>query len=168
MNFDLPALVAAEKSMSSTMDWVERGPDSLEFTVPLEIDDVVIQGLMFRGRTRKSLMDREVVFQLEFHRQEIVGGSICRIEWKPLNIHNNKGLGPQKFRYIQQKYSHHHRFDLNWERSQEAVLKGDLPIAIPLDPDPPNYRELLAVVGKEFRINKIQSVTVPPWAPAML
>lgn len=168
MSSDIPLLVAADKLLVSAPAWAERGPDSLEFSAPLEVDGVILQGFSLRGRARKSLSDRNVTFQLECHRPQIVGGPVCRIEWRPLNGHSNKGLGPKEFRHVIQVGSHHHRFDLNWARSPEGVLRGDLPIAVPIIDDPQNFRALLALVGKEFRINKIQQVTVPPWEPAML
>jgi hypothetical protein len=168
MSSNLPALVASNKLLASAPSWIERGPDCLDFTVPLEADDAVIEGLSLRGRTHKSLIDRDVAFQLEFHGSQIIGGPICRIEWRPLSGHSNKGLGPKEYRHILQTGSHHHRFDLNWGHSQEGVLRGEIPIAVPILDDPENFRALLALVGKEFRINKIQQITVPPWAPAML
>jgi hypothetical protein len=166
-NPDLSALVGADKVLVVESTWVERGVDGLELTAPLEVNGVAVEGLTLRGRARKPLADREVIFQLEYHTSEVIGGPICRIEWRPLNKHNNRGLGPKELRNIIQDGSHHHRFDLNWERSQAAVLRGEIPIAVPFD-DPANFRALLAVVGKEFRIKRIQSVAVPPWEPAML
>jgi hypothetical protein len=77
-------------------------------------------------------------------------------------------LGPKEFQHILQTGSHHHRFDLNWARSPDAVLRGELPIAVPIENEPTSFRALLALVGKEFRIKKIQSVAVPPWQPSML
>ena len=85
-----------------------------------------------------------------------------------MNAHNNRGKGPRKWRFIELSGTHHHRFDLNWDHSQAAILRGELHIAVPLDPDPDNFRALLAVVGKEFRIKRIQSIPVPPWEPSML
>jgi hypothetical protein len=164
---DLPALVGAEKVLVITPAWIDREADALDLTAPLEIDGVAVEGLTLRGRARKPLADREVIFQLEYHAPEIVGGPVCRIEWRPLNKHNNKGLGPKEFQNVIQDGSHHHRFDLNWKRSEAAVLRGEIPIAIPIE-DPGSFRGLLAVVGKEFRIRRIQSVTVPPWEPKML
>jgi hypothetical protein len=167
-NPDLPALVGAEKVLVVPPAWLERGPGVLEMTAPLEMDGVAIEGLSLRGTARKSLADRQVIFQLEYHAADVIGGPICRIEWRPLNKHNNRGIGPKELRNIIQDGSHHHRFDLNWDRSQTDVLRGQLPIAVPLNIDPTSFRALLEVVGKEFRIRRIQSVTVPPWEPSML
>lgn len=163
----IAGLVAATKVLAGVPTWGERGAEGLEFSAPLEIDGVTVEGLTLRGRARKPLADREVAFQLEYHHAQIIGGAVGRIEWRPLNPHSNKGLGPKHLRHVIQAGTHHHRFDLNWQHSQEAVLRGNLPIAVPLD-DPGNFRALLAVVGKEFKISNIQWVTLPPWEPRML
>jgi hypothetical protein len=164
----IEGLVAADKALIDVPAWIERAADDLELSAPLEVKGVTIEGLTLRGRARKSLADREVIFQLEYHHSQIVGGAVARIEWRPLNVHSNKGLGPKALRHVIQKGSHHHRFDLNWRHSRDGVLKGDLPIALPINEEPENFRALLGVVGKEFRIKNIQLVSAPPWQPAML
>lgn len=168
MPANIPKVVLAKKTLVAAPSWVERGSDGLEFVATLESDGVVLEALSLRGRARKSLADREVVFQLEYHQAQIVGGPICRIEWRPVSAHCNRGLGPKDLRYVIQTGSHHHRFDLNWKWSQDAVRRGNLPIAVPINDDPENFRALLAVVGKEFNIKNIQLITVPPWQPLML
>jgi hypothetical protein len=162
------SIVTLEKELAVQPQWFERAPHCLDLVVPLETKGVVIEGLTFRGRTGRSLPDRDITFQLEFHHPHIVGGPICRIDWRPFGAHNNKGIGPKEFRHMLQKGSHHHRFDLNWARSPEKVCRGEIPIAVPIIDDPENFRALLALVGKEFNIKGIQTITVPPWAPTML
>jgi hypothetical protein len=142
----IAGLVAAEKSLIDVPAWVNRGADGLEFSVPLEIDGVTVEALTLRGRARKSLADRELAFQLEYHHASIIGGPVARIEWRPLNPHSNKGLGPKQFRHIIQTGSHHHCFDLNWQRSQEAVLQDSLPIAVPIE-DPGNQALTFVALG---------------------
>ena len=164
----IEGLVSARKSLSDVPAWAERDVDGLEFSVPLEINGVTIEALTLRGRARKPLADREVILQLEYHHARIIGGPIARIEWRPLNTHSNRGLGPKDLQHVLQSGSHHHCFDLNWRWSKEGVLKGLLPIALPLAEDPANFRALLGVVGKEFRIENIQLIEIPPWEPRML
>lgn len=105
---------------------------------------------------------------MEHHPPTDKGGAICRMEWRPFNGHNNKGLGPEKWKFREIVCSHHHPFYLNWEASEKAVRRGQLPIAIPIEPDPENFREFLALVGKEFRIKNIQCVSEPPWEPLIV
>jgi hypothetical protein len=136
MAVDLPALVAAQKDIGAISAWIDRDADAIEFTVSLEANGVVIEGLTLRARGRKSLPDREIIFQLEYHAPQIIGGPICRIEWRPLSTHNNKGVGPKEWKYRIIRGTHHHRFDLNWKHSEAGCLRGDIPIAVPMD-DPP-------------------------------
>jgi hypothetical protein len=163
----IEGLVLAKKTLLDTPAWIVRGADVLDFSAPLEVDGVTVEALTLRGRARKPLPDRELVFQLEYRHAHIIGGPVARIEWRPLNPHSNKGLGPKHLRHVIQSGSHHHCFDLNWQRSKDEVLRGELPIALPIE-DPGNFRALLAVVGKEFRIDNIQLVTSPPWEPTLL
>jgi hypothetical protein len=163
----IAGLVKAEKKLSGAPAWIGRGVDGLEISTPLEVDGVTVEALTLRGTARKPLADRHVMFQLEYHHSQIIGGPVARVEWRPLQPHNNKGLGPKHLRHALQSGSHHHRFDLNWRRSEEGVLRGEIPIAVPLD-DPGNFRALLALVGEEFTINNMQIITLPPWEPSML
>lgn len=164
----LPKLVAAKKALAFVPIWAEQTATSLGFLVPLEIDGVVVEGLTLRGKACTRMADREVMFQMEYRHNQIAGGPCCRIEWLPLNGHSNKGVGPAEFRHFLQTGSHHHRFDLNWKRSQEAVWRGELPIAVPIAPEPKNFRALLGLVGSEFTISDLQRIPLPPWQPAML
>ncbi len=117
-----------------------------------------------------GLENQSVVCQMEYHPagRPTRGGPFCRIEWRPLAAHSNKNIGPLEFRFTQITGSHHHRFDLNWNHSQSQVRKGNLRIAVPIDPDPPTYEDLLAFVGREFRIKGMEEIPVPPWQGQML
>jgi hypothetical protein len=166
-NLLIPLLFQSVKTLVAIPNWVERGADILGFTAPLEMENATIEGMQLRGQSRKTLADRAVTFQLEFHRAQIIGGPICRIEWRPLSAHSNKGKGPAEWRHILQTGSHCHRFDLNWAESVDGVQRGELPLAVPIN-EPPDFSSLLALVGKEFRIDGIGSVTAPPWEPTLL
>jgi hypothetical protein len=43
------------------------------------------------------------------------------------------------------------------------VRKGNLPIAVDLSPEPPNFSEFLAFLEKELRIEGLGVVPRPPW-----
>jgi len=66
-NPDLPAWVAAEKTLVTPPAWVEVRPNVLRITTSLEDDDgVTLEGLMLRGTGIKPMHDRQVMFQLEY------------------------------------------------------------------------------------------------------
>ena len=48
------------------------------------------------------------------------------------------------------------------------MVRGNLPRAIPLEPDPANFSELLEVASKELKISDLSRVTVPPWQARMV
>ncbi len=85
-----------------------------------------------------------------------------------MNSHNNKGVGPLAWRFKEIRCSHYHCFNLNWAHSERAVRRGQLPIAIPIEPDPPYFREFLALVGKVYKIRNIQRISEPPWQPLIV
>lgn len=132
---------------------------------PLDIDGVTVEGLQFRATALLVRRDESITFQLEYfpRRRQPKGGPMERIEWRPLRGHNNKLIGPLEHRNKLQRGSHHHEFRLNWEHSKTAVRKGDLPLSVPIQPEP-SYDEILVFVGKAFRISPIDWVPPPPWA----
>lgn len=157
-------LVNAEKLLASSVEWGPRGR-RLEILIPLEIDEVIEEGFFFRGTALATLPDREMVFQLEYHGVKIPGGTgpLARLEWNSIRPHNNKGKGPEEFRFIDQKPSHVHLFEDNWCEKNGALLKDNLPIARPVIESIQGFNDCLAFVGKLFRISNIGLVKVPEW-----
>jgi hypothetical protein len=166
MPVDLPALFQAKKFLSINPDWVERDSTFLSLTCPLDLEDgTVIEGFFLRATAMKHRPDRTVAFQLVYkpQRRNVEGGPFARIEWRPLKPHTNKNFGPPHLRLLTIRGSHYHRFDYNWAHSPAQVRRGNLYTAEPIDPDPPNYGDLLAFVEKEFRIQGVSAIAVPPW-----
>jgi hypothetical protein len=64
--------------------------------------------------------------------------------------------------------SHVHRFEHNYNEAGDRMVRGNLPRAIPLEPDPANFSELLEVASKELKISDLSRVTVPPWQARMV
>lgn len=161
---DLSIYHDANKRFPTKPLWKRSDPERLVLVSPLDIDGVTIEGLRFRATALALRPEENVTFQLEFFppRRQPRGGPIERIEWRPLRGHNNKMIGPAHLHNILQKGTHHHDFRLNWAHSQTAVRKGNLPISMPIVPEP-SFNEILEFVGKAFRIAPIDWVTAPPW-----
>lgn len=169
MPADLPELFNATKELPLAPQWAERDSERLVLVSPLEIRGVVIEGLWFRATAMIEMPDEAVTCQIEYHPPRGgVGGALCRIEWRPLSGHNNKGLGPPEHQHRLIRGSHHHRFDLNWGVAPKSVRRGNLPVAVPLNDDPADFETLLALVSKEFNIANIGLVSHPPWRPVMI
>ena len=159
---DLRALMETPKTVAIKPVW--DAPDSIWFkcTVALDIDGVTVPGLELRGTAGQTLPDRSVSFHLQHHppREECV--HLARVDWRPLGSHTNPESGPRKLRLLRVEGSHIHGFDNNWLADSER-LRMSIPVAELLDPDPASFEELVARVGKEFRIRGLDRLERPNW-----
>lgn len=171
MVVNLEELFNAEKTFSIRPDWKKSANDGwLRLVVPLDIDGVTVEGLRLGMYCRQSMPDQSVTLQVEYFppKRSAKGGPLCRIEWRPMRPHNNKGMGPQEFQFLPISGCHHHSFDLNWRHAQRQVQKGGLPIAVPIGVNLTTFDEVLAFAGNEFRIKDLASVSPPPWEKNLL
>lgn len=157
---------AAEKRIPTLPKWQQRSIDWFYLVSPLDIAGVTIEGLRLRVTAMVRRPNECVTFQLEYTppRGDPKGGAFDRLEWRPVSAHTNKGVGPPGLRHVVQSSSHHHSFEANWNDGQSArVKRGELPIAVPISPDPASFEEALALAGERFKINNIGVVDRPPW-----
>ena len=162
MALALPDIHAAAKLLTAA-DWVDRGGGRVSLVAALEIGGATIEGLFLRATARRALADREVMFQVEYRPSFGAEEQLCRINWRPIRPHHNHGRGPEEHRFREIAGSHHHSFEANWVADENRMRSGNLPIAIPVSPDPSDFRQLVALVTKEFRINNLGGISVPPW-----
>lgn len=168
MSINLDEFFRGEKTLSIAPEWVIQNSEWLGFSCPLDLYGITISGFRLQANSMLTQPDRHVILQMEHHPSSGKGGAFCRMEWRPMNGHNNKGLGPKEWRFLEIRGSHHHPFQLNWSKAEKLVRRGNLPIAVPLEPDPDNFRSFLSVVGREFNIKNIQRICEPPWQPMIL
>ncbi len=164
----LHELVTAEKLIAAPTDWTKKGR-RLELRLPLEIEGVVEEGLFLRGSALEHFPDQEVMFQLEYHGVRVPGGTgpLVRFEWNSLRPHNNKGKGPIELRFTEQRPSHVHYFEDNWNEYSGALLKDNLPIARPINEPIQGFAECLFFAGNLFGISNITVVKTPEWVYAL-
>jgi hypothetical protein len=162
MAMGLQELYRAEKRAVMT-DWVEDEAGRLRLTLALEIDGAVVEALFLRARVFRGRVDRDVMFQLEYRPPFGPDEQLCRIEWRPTTAHRNHGKGPEAYRFKDIAGSHYHSFKENWLEDQGRMRGGNLPIAVPLEPDPSDFGQLVALVSKEFRIMNLGDLPMPPW-----
>lgn len=168
MVFDVPEIHAAEKTALPFHPWRELENRKLMIVSALEIDGVTIEGLALRGSAIKNLPNEAVTFQLEcVHDPARRDLPIDRVDWRPLNPHNNRGKGPEEWQFVEISGSHHHKFGLNWLPDETRMLQRNLPIAIPLVPDPASFEDLIEFVRDCFRINSLE-IPIPPWEANLL
>lgn len=170
MFVDLKKFWLADKELSIDPDW--KRPEKKEFArliAPIDIDGVTIEGLFFTISANIYMPDRLVTFQMEYQSREYPRGvPMVRFEWRPQSPHNNKGLGPEEYRFLNISGTHIHPFDLNWEQSETLVRKGILPIAIPIIEALNSFEEALAYIEGCFRIKGVIGLPPPPWTSRMV
>jgi hypothetical protein len=164
---DLPALLSQDLHLPAPVKWVKDG-DYLVCASPFDdASGITLQGLQLRGKTKAATPDRNVSFLIVHETLQLRPKPVARIDWKPFHEHNNKGNGPPELRFKVISGSHHHRFQENWDSVTATVIGKNLPVAVPIDPDPPDFSALLALLKKEFRILNAESIDVPPWEAAL-
>jgi hypothetical protein len=164
----LPDVFHAQKVLSVPRSWAPGPNGTLNMLLPLDIDGVTVQGLYLRCRARVDLPDEDVFFQLEYPFPGRRDAALARIEWRPLKGHYNSANAPGGLKLLKIAGSHHHSFALNWFAPEERMRAANLPIAEPIDPDPPDLSALLEFVSKSFRISDLDLISVPPWEKGLL
>ena len=136
-------------------------------TATVDIDGITEPGLVLTGRASVTNVDRHVSLSLVYHNALNLGGAIDRIDWKPLDAHVNKGVGPPRLRFIRIEGTHRHAWELNAALGVKAVV-DDLPVAEPIEPDLGNWDVLLQLAATCWRIADLSMFPVPPWQYGLL
>jgi hypothetical protein len=168
MTLSIPEIFASTKTLSGRLDWVRLDVEWLSLVCPLEIDGVTLAGLQLRLKALRHFPDEAVSAQLEYRAPRGKHDPICRVEWRPLKSHNNKGKGPTEYRYREIRGSHLHSFELNWIYIVSGARVVRLKVAVPINPDPQTYEDLLVYMGKEFRISDADRLPKPTWEPRLI
>jgi len=171
----LPPLIAATKTLASTPRWTAVEAQ-LDFTVSLDIESVTQIGLRLRGRCLRDYADQNLSLQIEYLFQGLNKPvPVIRLDWRPLKPHNNRNIGPERWRLIPFHCSHFHPFVENhdWMMGNGLPftdnIKANLPIALPLEDDPADVAAVLVLMGRVFQIDGVTAIPVPPWqAPRLL
>ena len=169
----LPTLIAAVKTLSLKPAW-KLHDDQFRFVTPLDIDGVTEIGLRFRVQCSQSFSDRNVTFQIEYHFLGIKFVPVTRVDWRPFNLHQNRNIGPSEWRMMKLPGSHVHPFQDNFDWMVESGLtpiefsKENLPIAIPLEPEPATLEGAAAVAGRLMNIEGLPAIPAPTWEPRLL
>lgn len=171
----LPPLIAGTKTLATPPKWV-FAEDQLTFAAALDIDGVTQIGLRLRGVCKRDFPYRNVTFQIEYlFRDRPKPAPVVRVDWRPMNPHTNKNIGPAEWRLAQFHCSHIHPFQENYDwmigngLPLAENLRANLPIATPLEHDPNDVTGLVTLVGQCFNIDGVAAIPAPPWtAPRLL
>src|ERR1700678_1507054 len=160
MILDYPSILAARKRVLIVSGWREDENGRQRMSLPLEIDGVAVAGLSLRLGAIRWMPDKKVTAQIDC-KQGARTEPLTRCEWRPIRPHRNNGLGPEQFKFKEIAGTHVHRFEDNWVAAQGEFLGENLPVAVPIDPDPKNFGQLLALLAGEFRIENASEIPIP-------
>ena len=164
----LPEIVAAAKALSGTQAWIVKAPNQLSLVAALEVDGVTLASVQLRMRALQDEPDRAVMLQMEYNPPKGRNERLLRIEWKPIGAHANTNKAPEPYRLLIIRTSHIHRFEHNYFAPDDRMLSGNLPHAMPIEPDPSTFVELLDLAAKQFNVMDLKRIATPPWQPRMV
>ena len=167
MSAEFPKFAKGQKTIPVSHDWAELDRHYVSWQSPLDLDGVTVAGLQVRLGANILHPNEEVRVQLEYHPAGGRCQPLARLEWKPLSGHNNKNKGPDEWKFKPFKQTHIHAFEDNWLTTEQRMLAGNLPIAIPIQ-ELDSYEEFLDICGKRLNITNMSIVPAPPWNPRML
>ncbi len=124
-----------------------------------------ITGVSIVGMAWTEEPDERVTFQLLI---DVEGRDyrIARIDWRPRQEHTNK-FGPNELRgrtFLTSIHDYPENADLGLDHMQSF----NLPVVKPIDPEPPNFNELLRYLRDTFHLRNALDIPVPPWSPRLL
>ena len=140
----------------------------LEILFALDRNGVTEAGMALRLTALADLPDCGVMAQLEYEPPGRKRTPVQRLDWRPLHNHNNNGHGPNTLKFFLQTGTHLHDFQENKKLGERAFQPNDnLPVAIPQDPEPASFDDLLAFLRDRFNITNAKEVPTPPWTPRL-
>jgi hypothetical protein len=160
----LRTVAAAPKRLATTPIWREvehKTTVRLTLTVALEIGDIIEEGLYLNGRTLREAPEKDLSFTIS---KTYLGvqHNLVRIDWRPKRPHTPR-LGPTELRATIHG-SQWHPFEGNAQLGLSALRAGsNLPYAVPLEPEPSSFNDLLAEVAKKLLIENAADIPPPPW-----
>ena len=163
MATEIPDISLADKKIISPQPWVEFNRGKLQLVHALDIEGVTIEGLLLRIIAFADFPEEAVTVQLEYSQAGRRDSAVDRINWRPLHTHENGNKGPAEYRLITIEGTHRHSFEHNWLTAEARLRKSNLPVAVPLNPEPDSFEALLAFLGECFRINGLRVIEHPPW-----
>lgn len=161
---DLCSILTTSKRLVAASNW-RPTHSQLRLAGALEADGVVIRGVSFMAVVLPERPDEKValLLQAEIERKP---RAFARVDWRGAP-HGNLHRQCRGMRLIDAGRTHFHdpclhaHFDFN----ELFLTKLDLPVAAPIEPEPPGFHELLALSADLLHIENLTELPIPPWQP---
>lgn len=89
---------------------------------------------------------------------------ITRFDWRPQSVHTNK-IGPHKGVRCETGL---HSYEDNARLGFALMVSGNLPVCLPVDPEPQDFEEAVAYVCATFNLAFVNGLPLPPWSPTLI
>jgi hypothetical protein len=163
----IQALAEADKRLAAFPGWSEPEGETgyMWFDAPLDIGGVTEPGFVLHGGCLRYQPECNVTLEIRLGRRPGRGCvPLMRVCWRSLRGgHTNPRRSGVAYSGVRVGSTHFHPFDLNWLPDRGRMRTGNLPFAVPIDPDFDLFTQYRDFVGNHFRINNIDVVTAPPW-----
>lgn len=159
---DLCKAVAAPKRILAFPEWRRNGI-SLRLKANLEVDGIVLQGVTFLAQCNAERPDEQVTLNIlaEIKPKE---RCIARIDWRGLGHGNRDHLcGGYKFTDAGRTHFHDPALHRGIDFAELFDGENNLPIALPIHPEPDSFNDLLARAADLLHIQNLTDMPVPPW-----
>ncbi len=158
----MQAAYVTNKAAFSSLDWKPSQPQAHILKLPIVCggDDAEVMSVSIFGTAYVREPEQHVSFQMCMD----VRGSdyrIARIDWRPRQPHTNR-YGPTRGLTV---YTSIHDFSENASLGLRQMQAENLPIAKPIDPEPPDFAALLLYVRDTFKLDNACDIPIPPWSP---
>lgn len=166
---DVVAALEAVKQAVLPPAWSPRRqqPNVLAIRAPLTVDGIVQAGLTVHLQCDQGFPDERVAISLLLE-GAIKPLNIARVDWLG-SAHSNPLALAGSVQFLDAGQSHFH--DPRYCPTPghiEAFLRGNVPSAVALQPEPPDFPSLLAQASVLLNITNLMDVPVPPWQPRSL
>ena len=127
--------------------------------------------MLLFGRATASIPDATVTLGLRWTGSPGRYSHFDRLDWRPVDAHNNRGVGPVDLRFRLIEGTHHHRLTLNAAAETRAIAgDGGKTSRSPnrCCQNPPTGKHSSAIAGERWRIRDLVNTPYPPWQYGLL
>ncbi|MDV2987048.1 UNVERIFIED_CONTAM: hypothetical protein Q9R58_22320 [Methylobacteriaceae bacterium AG10] len=155
------AALAVEKTIVGPLRW-NAGTRPRTFALAA-LAEHPIQNLELHLTAAAALPNEHVGFQLCL---SVPGHTfpVTRFDWRPPRPHVNK-FG--KLKGIASETGLH-PFEANAELGLTMMVANNLPVCVPVTPEPPDFPSAVAYVCDTFRLRLRDPIPLPPWSPTLI
>lgn len=162
---DLCRFQNSQKRIISQKSW-RLTNSTLRSVWSIEVDGVVEQGLTLLAACSAERPEENVaiVLRVEVGLKPL---AFSRIDWRN-KPHDNRQAVCGVYRHMSAGRTHFHDPNLHEDIDVNSFFEMNIPIALPIEPEPTDFCALLDISAKLLHIDNLSDIEAPPWAPRTL